>query len=98
MIADYLFTGIENARTAKELATALGCDVRDITAGIERERRQGQPIIASCDSKQPGYYLAESAEEIQIYCNRLHHRAGEIYKTRRALLETAQNLPAEQEA
>ena len=98
MIADHLLTGKENARTGKDLARALNCDIRDISAGIERERRQGQPIIASCDPEQPGYYLAETAEELTQYCNRLHHRAGEIYKTRSALLETAQNLPAEQEA
>lgn len=97
MIADYLFTGKENAQTAKELASLLHCDVRDISAGIERERRQGQPIIASCDPEQPGYYLAATAEELQYYCSRLHHRAGEIHKTRRALLETAAELPPAQE-
>ena len=98
MIKDYLSTGREHARTARELAAALLCSVRDISAGIEKERRQGQPIIATCDPKQPGYYLAETAEEIQKYCNTLHHRAGEIYKTRSALLETAKNLPPKREA
>ncbi len=98
MIADYLSTGRENARTGRDLAAMLGCSIRDISAGIERERRQGQPIIASCDAENPGYYLAETAEELQRYCNSLHHRAGEIHKTRRALLETAADLPAEQGA
>lgn len=98
MIADYLHTGRENARTGKELADLLGCSIRDISAGVERERRQGEPIIASCDPDNPGYFLAASAEELQQYCSRLHHRAGEIHKTRRALLEAAQDLPAEQEA
>ena len=99
MIADYLSIGRQNARTGKDLARLLHCDIRDITAAVERERRQGQPIIASCDPERPGYYLAETADELQHYCSRLHHRAGEIYKTRSALLETAQTLPAsEQEA
>lgn len=98
MIADHLTKGKANARTGKDLANILGCDVREISARIERERRQGQPIIASCDPERPGYYLAETAEELQQYCNRLHHRAGEIHKTRRALLEAANGLPAEQEA
>lgn len=97
MIADFLFKGKEHARTGQELAAALGCSVRDISAKVEKERRQGQPIIASCDPEQPGYFLAETAEELQQYCNRLHHRAGEIHKTRRALLEAANDLPAEQE-
>lgn len=98
MIYDYLLIGKENAKTAKDLARALKCDVRDITAGVERERRQGKPIIASCDPENPGYYIAETQEELQQYCSRLHHRAGEIYKTRSALLETAQTLPTAQEA
>ena len=98
MITDYLSIGKANARTAKELAALLACDIRDISAGIERERRQGQPIIASCDPEQPGYYLAETQEELQAYCSRLHHRAGEIHKTRRALLKTAEDLPPAQEA
>lgn len=97
MIADYLLPGKENARTGKDLANVLNCDVRDISAKVERERRKGQPIIASCDPENPGYYLAATAEELQEYCSRLHHRAGEIHKTRRALLEAAQGLPAGQE-
>ena len=96
MVFDYLLIGKEHAKTAKELATTLHCDIRDITAGIERERRQGKPIIASCDPANPGYYLAGTQEELQQYCNKLHHRAGEIYKTRRALLETADNLPQQE--
>ena len=98
MVTEYLFIGKKHARTGKELAAVLHCDVRDITADIERERRQGKPIIASCDPVNPGYYLAETAEELQQYCSKLRHRAGEIHKTRSALLETAQTLPAEQEA
>lgn len=98
MIIEYLLIGKEHARTAKDLAAALKCDVRDITAGIEKERRQGKPIIASCDPLNPGYYLAGTQEELQQYCNRLHHRAGEIHKTRSALLKTANTLPTEQEA
>lgn len=95
MIAEYLSKGRKNAQTGRALADLLQCDIRDITAGIEYDRRHGLPIIASCDPQRPGYYLAETAEELKTYCRRLNHRAGEIHKTRRALLETAQALPAE---
>ena len=98
MVTDYLLIGRENARTGRDIAAAMHCDIRDVTAGIERERRQGKPIIASCDPMKPGYYLAETAEELQQYCSKLHHRAGEIHKTRSALLETAETLPTGQEA
>ena len=96
MIAEYLLIGRENAQTGKELARALNCDIREITEKIERERRQGQPIIASCDASNPGYYLAATADEVQQYCGKLFHRAGEIHKTRNALLATAATLPAEE--
>ena len=95
MITEYLFTGRENARTGKELAGLLHCSTREISEGIERERRQGQPICASCDPEMPGYYLAASAEDLERYCRALHKRAGEIHKTRRALLQVIDTLPAE---
>ncbi len=91
-IADYLAEGRDNARTGKEICTLLHITARDLTAAIERERREGQPICAST-GKNPGYYLAENREEMQRYCNSLHHRAGEIYKTRRACLDAMALLP-----
>lgn len=89
---ELLAEGEKNARTGKELAACIGCDIRDITAAVERERRQGQPICAAT-SKNPGYYLAADANELQTYCNRLHHRAAELYKTRQALLKILKQLP-----
>ena len=53
MIADYLLTGKENARTGSDLAKLCGCDPREITAQIEKERRAGKPICASCDPEKP---------------------------------------------
>lgn len=97
MISEHLFKGRENARTGKELARLLDCNPRDISEGVERERRQGAPICASCDPETPGYYLAASAEDLEQYCRSLHKRAGEIHKTRRALLQVIDTLPTEQE-
>ena len=91
MIYELLSVGKENARTGRELATALGCDIRDITAQVERERRAGQPICASM--KEPaGYFLPASAEDLERYCNMLHKRAGELYKTRRALIRVLKKI------
>lgn len=95
MVTEYLLTGAENAKTGRELARLLHCDIRDITKSIERERRAGAPIVSSYGGEHPGYYLAESAEELQTYCRCLHQRAGEIFKTRRALLETAADMQQE---
>ena len=93
MITDYLFTGRDNARTGKELATLLRCDPRDVGKAIERARRQGAPICASCDPELPGYYLAADAEELERYCDSLHRRINEIYKTHAALLPVIDALP-----
>ena len=90
-VHELLDVGKDNARTGKELATALHCTMRDITAAVERERREGQPICAAT-GENPGYYLAESAEELQAYCDSLHRRAAEMYKTRAALLNVLSQL------
>lgn len=85
MIAELLNTGRENTQSARELASILGCGIRDISKQIEHERRQGQPICAA-SGENPGYYLAADEDELQKYCQQLYKRGGEIFKTRRALV------------
>ena len=97
MIFEYLTTGAENAKSGKELCSLLNVTPRDITLMVERDRRAGQPICASSNSKKPGYYLAATREEIPPPCRSLFHRAGEIHKTRKACLKTAENLPPAEE-
>ena len=98
MVYELLSTGAENARTAKELCQALGIDEKDwriITKTIERERREGKPICASSSSDFPGYYKPANREELTRYIDRLHKRAGEIYKTRRALQKVLEGMEVE---
>ena len=92
-ISDFLHTGADNPQTAKELCDLLHLDKRELTAAIERERRQGSPICVSCNGSNPGYFLAGNKKEMQDYCNSLHHRAAEIYATRQACLNTIDDLP-----
>ena len=87
MIHELLFHGSENARTGRELAEIYGCNIREITQQVERERREGWPICAG-SGEVPGYYLAADAEELDKYCNRLKGRAIELFKTRQALIKT----------
>lgn len=89
MIHELLTEGEANAITGKELAEHFKCDIREITAQIERERRDGHPI---CASGSGGYFLPANPEELQTYCNRVHHRAAQLYKTRRALLNVLQQM------
>jgi hypothetical protein len=98
-VSDYLHRGAEQPKTAAELCELLHIDKRALTAAIERERRAGSPICASCDGTKPGYFLAETRDEMEKYCSSLHHRAAEIYKTRKACLQSLEALPeAEKEA
>ena len=97
LISDLLTTGEENAKTGRVLCEILNLKARELTEAIERERRQGHPICASC-GKTPGYFLAATREEMAAYCNRLKHRAGEIFKTRQACLKTLDNLPPQEGA
>lgn len=93
MIADILTPGKDNALTGHAICELLHITMRDLTAAIERERREGQPICAS-NGNNPGYYLAANKGEMQHYCDSLHRRAGEIHKTRRACIKTIEHLPA----
>lgn len=97
MVYELLLTGEQNALTARELARTLQTNTRSVSLLVEQERRQGNPICATCDSKTPGYFIPATREEMQRYCNRLYHRAGEIFKTRAACLKTLDSLPAEGE-
>lgn len=92
MVYEILSTGEINARTGKQLCRALNLTPRELTAAIARERREGKPICASTGST-PGYFLAETQEEMERYCRSLWRRAGEIHKTRRACLKSLEALP-----
>ena len=92
MIYELLDTGEQNALTARYLAQLLGTDRRSISALVERERRAGKPICATCDSKTPGYFIPANRQEMEAYCASLRHRENEIAKTREACVKTLEEL------
>lgn len=92
-VSDYLSIGAGSAKSGKELCALLGISLRQLTVNIERERRAGKPICSSTDGENPGYFLAANKAEMQRFCDSLHHRAGEIYKTRRACIKAMGDLP-----
>ena len=52
MVSSLLLTGAENAITGREIKQIMGIkDGREISSLVERERRSGVPICASCDGK-----------------------------------------------
>lgn len=95
MIYERLGTGAENARTARELAADLRTSTRVIGQMVERERRAGRPICANTQGAHKGYFIPANRQEMRVYCNRLRLRAGEIFKTRAALMLLIDTLPDE---
>ncbi len=81
-IASLLKKGRENGITANQLAEMTGTEYRSITLRIQRERRNGAPILSDTTH---GYWLAESADELRRCASALHKRATEIRKTAKAL-------------
>lgn len=90
-ISNYLGVGRLNATTAGFIAAFLGWTAREVTQQIEKERREGAPICASCSAPH-GYYLAENKEELNGYCEQIKGRAIEIFKTRKAMLSRIDEL------
>lgn len=92
MIHELLSKGRENTITGRYLSTVLNVTIRDAAEIIQRERKEGQPICART-GENPGYYLAETKEEMLSYCKSLEHREKELHKTRLACLKTLKKLP-----
>ena len=92
MISELLREGKENAIRGRELARRLRIDIREVTAQVERERRQGRPICAS-QGEKPGYYMAATKAEMRQYCQSLKRRSDNIQETRKACIDTIDALP-----
>ena len=71
MIFELLNTGKHRPITGSRLAEILGTDTRTVSERIERERKAGKPICATCNGSNPGYYLAETKEDAAEYCDRV---------------------------
>ena len=83
---EHLGTGRQNAKTGKALAEEMQTNTRQIQQYAETARRIGYPVIANSERCPRGYFIAQNPEEVKDYTGRLHHRAGEIHKTRAELI------------
>ena len=81
-IADLLSYGQENAVPRRHLEKLTGLDGRTVRLMIERERREGVPILAD---NVTGYYLPATEHERAACVRSMRHRAGEIMKSARAI-------------
>ena len=81
-IAFLLLQGQSNALTCKDLQRITGLEERSITRAINRERKEGAPILSDTVH---GFWLAADAAELSRCINSLRRRAREIYKTAEAI-------------
>ena len=81
-VADLLSHGRENAIPRRELEKLTGLDGRTVRLMIERERREGRPILAD---NATGYYLPATKYERAACVRSMRHRAGEILRTAQAI-------------
>lgn len=73
IITDLLNKGKENAININDLAIHFPeASQRNLREQIERERKQGNPILAK-KNDGGGYYLPKSEEEILEYLELLNH-------------------------
>lgn len=81
-IADLLSYGRENAVPRRHLEKLTGLDGRTVRLMIERERREGVPILAD---NVTGYYLPATEHERAACVRSMRHRAAQIIRTARAI-------------
>lgn len=91
-VSKYLGVGKENAITGEVLSQLLGRSARDVSQQVERERKVGIPVCASCNALHPGYYLPSGPEELAGYLASLDRRLLEMRKTRLALQATLDEM------
>lgn len=97
-VSKLLSAGKAGAITGAELVKLLGLpDLRALTQLVEAERRAGIPICASTNSATPGYFLAETPEELEEYLLSLDRRLHNIRQTRQHLEDTLCRLTAQEQ-
>lgn len=86
IISALLLHGRENAIPRSHLESITGLDGRTVRLMIERERRNGVPILA--DNKT-GYFLPGNEDEKARWVKSLRHRANEVLRTADAIEKAA---------
>ena len=93
MIVERLQYGKEHAVTGKMLAKWLGqSSDRLIRSQIRELISLKWPILSSVSVKNPGYYMANSKDEVESYAKDLHGRAMEILVREKDLKRAAKTI------
>ena len=81
-VADILGYGQAAAVPLRHLVMVTGWSGREVRRQIEKERRQGTPILSDNVS---GYFLPQDETEIMLCVRSLRKRAKEIVRTAQAI-------------
>lgn len=95
-VSALLSVGKENAITGENLAKLLGCTARDVSQQVERERRAGIPVCASCDATTPGYFLPQDVGELALYVASLNRRLKNTRETLMAMEEALYQMTGQE--
>ena len=92
-LLDFLTEGEQNAKTARELAQALGYDsIREVAAEIARLRKAGTIICSVTDTATKGNFLPANSEDVKRFVRRTEFR---IRETERMLKPAKDHLQSE---
>lgn len=76
MIYEMLSEGENNAKTAKDLATCLGLEIREVMQAVRSERLRDKAICSTCK----GFFKPARTEDLKATVFRLQKQAYETNK------------------
>ena len=77
VVSSLLMEGRSNALHLADLVRLTGWPERDVRKAIQRERKQGSPILSD---NRSGYFLPGNEQERVLCVRSLRHRAHEILR------------------
>ena len=95
-LTSILGKGHENAIPSPIIAQALNISGRALRQLVKEARRQGVPILATCN-QGGGLFLPGSAEEYEDYIKMLGERSRDMYITRAAIIKSYKKYLEEKE-
>ena len=85
-----LWRGRRFALTAKKITAVTGLRDREIQILADELRRDNVPVLAACDKRPFGYFIAETADEIDAYISNITARRDSLSVS----INTARKLKA----
>ena len=84
--------GREQARKAKELGELFGTDIRAVTIAVRELIEGGDPVAASTDRTEGGYYITATREEAEQYILFMKSHIIELAKRMRDYKRAARSI------